>query len=72
MNGRPEHQMPDMDMRQRMTAYAEVSEHFDLRSAQRDALDATMLYPDIMRAAHVKNWNLVEALLIDAAILSGR
>lgn len=52
-----------------MEAYRWISEEFSLRAKQRDALDSSDLYEEIMDAGNQRNWTQVKDLLIKAQIL---
>jgi hypothetical protein len=60
--------MSHMDL---MNAYAATKAHFGLLALQRDLLDASPQYLDIMIAAHRGDWDTAENLLWDAGVLVG-
>ena len=57
-----------MNLIQRREAYRAVKERYNLRAAQRDALDATANLTEILQAAHSDQWRTVQALLSNAGI----
>lgn len=52
-----------------MIAYREIKLRFNLLAAQRDQLDASPFYVEIMDAAHVADWGTVADLLRRAEIV---
>lgn len=53
-----------------MRAYSATKERFNLKAAQRDLLDASSQYENIMIFADLGCWNFVECLLKGAGIVS--
>lgn len=51
-------------------AYAEVKRRFSLRAAQRDLLDASPFYSEILNNAHLDHWLHVDTLLRRASIIA--
>lgn len=58
-----------MNMTDKQNAYRAIKERFGLRAAQRDMLDATARYEEIMQHAHRDDWITVEQLLHVAGII---
>lgn len=58
-----------MTQDQRMNAYAEVKNRFELKYRQRDKLDASPGYASILKAAHSGNWEQVGRLLKQHGII---
>lgn len=54
---------------QLMNAYDETSERFALNWMQRDQLDISPMYHQIMFAAHNQQWETVQVLLVSAGIV---
>jgi hypothetical protein len=69
MTGMPTRQ--DMSFQDLMNAYAATKDRFGLKAKQRDLLDASPYYLDIMIAAHRGDWNTADNLLWDAGVLTG-
>lgn len=51
-------------------AYADIKIRYDLTAAQRDQLDASPLYSDILHNAHLGRWERVLPLLARAGIIT--
>ena len=58
-----------MTQGQRMDAYADVKDRFELKARQRDKLDASPGYASILKAAHSGNWEQVGRLLKQHGII---
>lgn len=52
-----------------MNAYATCKHHFSLKALQRDVLDGSVQYLDIMIAVHQKDMESAKYLLQDAGVL---
>lgn len=67
--GQRSHDIPGMSQGQRMNAYADVKDRFNLKHGQRDKLDASPGYAAILKAAHGGNWDQVGKLLKQHGII---
>jgi hypothetical protein len=52
----------------KMDAYKALTDEFGLKANQRDALDASPLYPALILAAFNADWSLCQDLLLIAKI----
>lgn len=50
-------------------AYAEITERYNLKAAQRDQLDAADARHAILEYAHYRQWDFVQELLLASKIL---
>lgn len=62
----------DSDPHLYAAAYAAVKARFGLKATQRDQLDASPLYSEILQAAHLGRWDAAGAALSRAGILGER
>lgn len=60
----------ELTMRQKMAAYKDISQRFNLKAAKRDMMDAYPHLQEMLEAEHVGDYSLVRGHLLEAGIIT--